>query len=90
MPEGGTAVGVEIVRLVEFPDLVPQGVLDRVPALLAEAVGPDVPVIDDVVRRVAKPGQHSVHVGRPRLAVVVGAALSSDGGADVADPQCPL
>jgi hypothetical protein len=31
----GAAVAVQVVRLVEFPDLVSQGVLDRVAALLA-------------------------------------------------------
>jgi hypothetical protein len=45
---GGAAVAVQIVRLVEFPDLVPQGVLDGVTALLAQSVGPDVAVVDEV------------------------------------------
>lgn len=35
---------VEVVGLVEFPDLIPQRVLDGVAALLAQAVRPHVPV----------------------------------------------
>jgi hypothetical protein len=43
------AVHVEQVGLVEFPDLEPERVLDRVTALLAEVVGPPVFVLDQVV-----------------------------------------
>src|SRR5215831_13245264 len=80
----GAAVGVQVVRLVEFPDLVAQGVLDGVAALLAQAVGPDVAVFDQVGGLVAEHGQHAVHVRRGGLAVVVRAAPLL-GGADVAD-----
>src|ERR1022692_4051216 len=41
----GPAVGVQQVRLVEFPDLEAQGVLDGVALLLTEAVGPDVAAV---------------------------------------------
>ena len=53
----GAAVGVEQAGLVEFPDLEAEGVLDGVAALLAEAVGPDVPVCDEVAGVVAEVGQ---------------------------------
>src|ERR1035441_9368478 len=53
----GPAVSVEQVGLVEFPDLEPEGVLDRVAALLAETVGPDMAVFDQVVAAVAEPSQ---------------------------------
>jgi hypothetical protein len=43
-------VEVEQVGLVEFPDLEPERVLDRVTALLAEAVGPHVSVLDQSPR----------------------------------------
>jgi hypothetical protein len=44
------AVDMEQVGLVEFPDLEPERVLDRVTALFAEAVGPRVSVLDQVGR----------------------------------------
>jgi hypothetical protein len=46
VPVGGAAVGIEVVRLVQFPDLVTEGVLDGVTALFAQAVGPYVAVFD--------------------------------------------
>ncbi|HEX5287581.1 MAG TPA: hypothetical protein VFX25_01825 [Streptosporangiaceae bacterium] len=44
---GARPVAVEVVRLVEFPDLVPEGVLDGVAALLAQSVGRGPPAEDD-------------------------------------------
>jgi len=81
----GSAVGVQVVGLVEFPDLVAQGVLDGVAALLAQAVSPDVAVLDEVVGAVAEVGEDGVDVRRGGLPVVVGAALLLGGGADVAE-----
>lgn len=81
----GAAVGVQVVGLVEFPDLVAQGVLDGVAALFAEAVGPDVAVFDEVVGGVAEVGEDGVEVCRAGFSVVFGAALLLGGGADVAE-----
>src|SRR5882724_11215798 len=81
----GSAVAVQVVRLVEFPDLVAEGVLDRVAALLAQAVRPHMAVFDEVGRLVSELGKDAVQVGRGGLAVVVGAALLLGCGADVAD-----
>jgi hypothetical protein len=82
---GGAAVAVQVVGLVEFPDLVPEGVLDGVAALFAQSVGPDVAVVDEVGGVVAELVQDAVYVGWGGLAVVAGAALLLGGGADVAD-----
>ena len=48
VPMRCAAVAVQVVRLVQFPDLVAQGVLDGVAALFSQAVGPDVAVFDEV------------------------------------------
>lgn len=52
----GPAVGVEVVGLVQFPDLVSEGVLDRVTALFTEAMGPHVAAfgVDEVRAGVAE------------------------------------
>jgi hypothetical protein len=81
----GAAVGVQVVGLVELPDLVAQSVLDCVAALFTEAVGPDVAVFDEVVGGVAEVAEDGIHVCRGWFVVVVGAALLLSGGADVAE-----
>ncbi len=45
---------VEGVWLVDFPDLVSEGVLESVAALFAESVGPYVAVVDGELRLVAE------------------------------------
>src|SRR5262249_34225286 len=81
----GAAMGVQVVRLVEFPDLVAQGVLDGVSALLPQAVGPDMAVFDQVRALVAERGQNAVHVRRCGLTMVFRATPLLGGGADIAD-----
>src|SRR5713101_4182860 len=80
----GPAVGVQQVRLVEFPNLEAQGVLDGVALLLTEAVGPDVAAVYKVVGGVAEVGQHGVQLAGGGLAVASVAAADLGGRADVA------
>jgi hypothetical protein len=80
----GAAVGVRVVGLVEFPDLVAEGVLEGVAALLAEPVGPDVAVVDEVVAGVAEAVKQVLELCAGGLDVGGAAPAGLGGRADVA------
>ncbi len=77
-------MGVLEVGLVKFPDLVTQVGLDSVAALLAQAVCPDVAVVDEVIAGVAEAGQYCLELLAGGLGVRGAAPAGLAGGADAA------
>jgi hypothetical protein len=80
----GSAVSTEVVGLAEFPDLVAEGVLEGVPSLLAESVGPDVAVYDEEVAVVAEGGEQVLELRCAGPAVGGAAQVRLGCGADAA------
>lgn len=80
----GAAVGAEVVGLAEFPDLVAEGVLERIASLLAESVGPDVAVFDEEVAVVAEGGEQVLELRCAGPGVGGAAQVRLGGGADAA------